>query len=176
MFHIVAFHQLHVQSYKMVTAIPDSHPHTSDRFVSPETHTLSFTWNGSNTHPWVPPICSVAQSCQTVCDCTDCTGFSSSHVQNWDLDHKQGWALKNWCFQIVVLEDLLESPLDCKEIKPVNPKGNQPWIFIGRTDAEAKAPKRWPPGAKSWLIGKNLDAGKDWRQKERRPAEDEMVR
>ena len=78
----------------------------------------------------------------------------------WELDHKEGWAPKNWCFQTVVLEKTLGSPLDSKEIKPVNPKGNQPWIFSGRTDAEAKAPILWPPDAKSWLIGKDPDVGK----------------
>ena len=87
-------------------------------------------------------------------------GFSSSHVWIWELDHKEGWAPKNWCFWTVVLEKTLESPLDCKEIKPVNPKGNQPWIFIGKTDTEAEAPISWPPDAKSWLIGKDSDAGK----------------
>ena len=101
-------------------------------------------------------------------------GFSSSHVWVWELDHKDGWGPKNWCFQIVVLEKTLESPLDCKEIKPVKPKGDQPWIFIGRTNAEA--PIIWPPDAKSWLIGKDPDAGKDWGQKEKGVAEDEMVR
>ena len=99
---------------------------------------------------------------------------SYSHVWMWELDHKEGWVLKNWCFQIVVLEKTLESLLDCKKIKPVNPKGNQPWIFIGRTDAEA--PILWPPDVKSSLIGKDPDAGKDWRQKEKRVAEEEMVR
>ena len=92
-------------------------------------------------------------------------GFSSSHVWMWELDHKDGWAPKDWCFQIVVLEKTLESPLDCKEIKPDNPKGSQPWIFIGRTDAEA--PILWPPDAKSWLTGKDPAAGKGWRQKEK---------
>ena len=92
-------------------------------------------------------------------------GFSSSCVWMWELDCKEGWTLKNWCFPTVVLKKTLESSLDCKEIKPVNPKGNQPWIFIGRTDAEA--PILWPPDAKSWLIGKDSDAGKDWRQKEK---------
>ena len=82
----------------------------------------------------------------------------------WELDHKENRALKDWCFWTVVLEKTLESPLDCKEIKPVNPKGNQPWIFIGRTGAEAETPILWPPDAKSWLIGKDLDAGRDWRQ------------
>ena len=88
-------------------------------------------------------------------------GFSISYGQMWGLLHKEGWVLKNWCFQIVVLEKTLESPLDCKEIKPANPKGNQPWIFIGRTDAEAKAPILWPPDVKSWLIEKDPDARKD---------------
>ena len=88
-------------------------------------------------------------------------GFSSSHVQMWDLDHKEGWAQKNWCFQTAVVEKTLESPLNSKEIKPVNPKGNQPWIFIGRTDAEAEAPIIWLPNVMSWLIGKDPDAGKD---------------
>ena len=88
-------------------------------------------------------------------------GFSSSHVWMWELDYKGSWALKNWCFWIVVLEKTLESPLDCKKIQSVNPKGNQSWILIGRTDAEAETPVLWPPDAKSWLIGKDPDAGKD---------------
>ena len=105
-------------------------------------------------------------------------GFSSSHVQMWALDYKEDWAPKKWCFQVVVVEKTLESPLDCKEIKPVSPKGNQPWIFIERTDAkaEAEAPILWPPYAKSQLIGKDPEAGKDLIQKENRAAEDEMVR
>ena len=94
-------------------------------------------------------------------------GSFRSHVQMWELDHKEGWVLKNECFWTVVLEKTVESPLDRKEIKPVNPKGNQPWIFIGRTDAEAEAPIPWPPDAKSWLTGKDSDTRKDWRQKER---------
>ena len=93
----------------------------------------------------------------------------------WDLDNKKGWVLKNWCLRTVVLEKALESPLGCKEIKPVNPKGNQPWIFIGKTDAEAEAPILWPPDVKNWLIGKDPDAGKDWRQQEKGMTEDEMV-
>ena len=91
-------------------------------------------------------------------------GFSSRHVWMWELDYKESWAPKNWCFWTVVLKKTLESPLDCKEIKPVNPKGNQPWIFIERTDAEAEAPILWPPEVKNWLTGKDPDAGKDWRQ------------
>ena len=90
-------------------------------------------------------------------------GFSSSHVWMWQLDHKEGWELKNWCFWTVVLEKTLESALDCKEIQPVHPKGDQSWIFIGRTDAEVEAPELWPPDAESQLIGKDPDAGKDWR-------------
>ena len=99
-------------------------------------------------------------------------GFSSSHVWMWELDYKESWAPKNWCFWTVVLEKTLESPLDCKEIQPIHPKGNQAWIFIGRTETEAEAPIFWPPDVKSRLIRRD-DAGKDWRQK--RTTEDEMV-
>ena len=103
-------------------------------------------------------------------------GFSSSHVWMWELDYKESWVLKkNWCFGTVVLEKTLESPLDCKEIQPVHPKGNQSWIFIGRTDAEAEALILWPPDGKSWLIWKDPDAGKDWRQEEKGMTEDKMV-
>ena len=102
-------------------------------------------------------------------------GFSSSHGQMWELDHEESWALTNWCFQIVVLENSLQSPLDCKEIKPVNPKGNQSWIFTGRSDAEAEAPVLWLPDAKSRLIRKEPDAGKDWRREEKGTTEDEMI-
>ena len=87
----------------------------------------------------------------------------------------ESWALKNWCFWTVVLEKTFESPLDCKEIKPVKIKGNQPWIFIGKTDAEVEAPILWPPDAKSWLIGKDSNAGKDWNQEEKAATKDEMV-
>ena len=99
----------------------------------------------------------------------------SHHEGMWELDQKEGWALENWCSWSVVLEKTLESPLDCKEIRPVHPKGNQSWIFTGRTDAEAKAPILWPPHAKSWLIRKDPDAGQDWRQQEKGMTEDEMV-
>ena len=102
-------------------------------------------------------------------------GFSSSHVWKWELDYKESWALKNWCFWTVVLEKTLESPLDCKKIQPVHPIGDQSWIFIGRTDVEAEDPILRPPDAKNWLIGKDLDAGKDWRWKEKGKTEDEMV-
>ena len=86
--------------------------------------------------------------------------FSSSHVSVWELDHKESWVLKNWCFWAVVLDKTLESPLDCKEIKPIHLKGNQTWIFVERTDAEAEAPIIWSPDWKNWLIGKDSDAGK----------------
>ena len=102
-------------------------------------------------------------------------GFSSSHVWMWELDYKESWALKNSCFWTVVLEKTLESPLDCKEIQPVHPKGNQSWIFIGRTDAEAEAPILWPPEARSRLIGTEPDAGKDSRWEEKGTAEDEKI-
>ena len=102
-------------------------------------------------------------------------GFSSSLVWMWELDYTEIWELKNWCFWVVVLEKTLESPLDGKETKPLNPEGNQSWIFIGRTDAEAEASILWPSGVKNWLIGKDPDAGKDWGQEEKGTAEDEMV-
>ena len=100
--------------------------------------------------------------------------FSSRHVQMWDLDHKENWA-PNWCFWTVVLEKTPQSPLDCKEVKPVNSKGNQPWVFTERTDAEVEAPMLWPPDVKSQLTAKNPEAGKDWRQEERGATENEMV-
>ena len=92
-----------------------------------------------------------------------------------ELDCEESWVLKNWWFWTVVLEKTLESPLDCKEIQPVHPKGHQPWVFIGRTDAEAETPVLWPPHVKSWLIGKDSDAGRDWGQEEKGMTEDEMV-
>ena len=93
--------------------------------------------------------------------------FSSSHIWKWELDYKESWVQKNWCFCTVVLEKTLGSPLDCKEIKPVNLKGYQSWIFIGRTNAEAETPILWPPDAKNWFIGKDPNAGKDWKQEEK---------
>ena len=102
-------------------------------------------------------------------------GFYSSHVWMWELDYKESWALKNWCFWTVVLEKTLESPLDCNEIQPVHPKGDQSWVFIGRTDVEAETPILWPPDTKSWLIWKDPDAGKDWGQDEKGTPEDEMI-
>ena len=102
-------------------------------------------------------------------------GFSSRHVWMWELDHKESWALKNWYFWIVMLEKTLESPLDSKEIQPVHPKGNQSWMFTGRTDVEAETPILGPPNTKDWFTGKDPDAGKDWRQEEKWTTEDEMV-
>ena len=98
--------------------------------------------------------------------CLQSYGFSSSHVWIWGFDHKEGWVLKNWCFWNGALEKTLENPLDSKAIKPVNPEGNQSWIFIGRTDAEIEASIHWPPDVKSWLIKEDPDAEKDWRQEE----------
>ena len=101
--------------------------------------------------------------------------FSSGHVRMWELDYKESWARKYWCFWTVVLEKILESPLDCKEIQLVHPKGDQSWVFIGRTDAEAETPVLWPPDAKSWLIWKDPNAGKDWGQEDKGTMENEMV-
>ena len=111
----------------------------------------------------------------TKCPSSQNYGFSSSHIWMWKLDYKESWVPKNWCFWVVVLEKTFESPLDCKEIQLVHPKGNQSWIFIGRTDAEAETRTLWPPDAKNWLIGKDPDAGKDWRREEKGMTEDEMV-
>ena len=102
-------------------------------------------------------------------------GFSSSHVWKWELDYKESWAPKIWCFWSVVLEKTPESPLDCKEIQPVHPIGNQSWIFIGRTDIKAETPILWPPDAKNWLIRKDPDAGKDWRWEEKGTTDNDMV-
>ena len=103
-------------------------------------------------------------------------GFSSRHVWMWELDYKESWVPKNWCFWIVVLEKTLKSPLDCKQMKPISPKGNQPWIFIGRTDAEADTPTLWPSDAKSRFTGKDPDAGQGWRWEEKAVTEDKKVR
>ena len=102
-------------------------------------------------------------------------GFSSSHVWMWELDCKESWVPKSWCFWTVTLAKTLESPLDSKEIQPVHPKGNQSWIFIGRTDAEAETPILWPLDAKNWLIGKDTDAGKDWRREMKGMTDGEML-
>ena len=102
-------------------------------------------------------------------------GFSSGHVWMWELDNQKDWVLKNGCLPTVVLEKTLWSPLDSKEIEPDHPKGNQSWIFIGKTDSEAEAPVLWPPDVKNWPLRKDPDAGKDWRQEEKGVTEDEMV-
>ena len=102
-------------------------------------------------------------------------GFCRGHVWMWELDCEESWALKNWCFWTVVLEETLDSPLDCKKIQPVHPKGDQSWMFIGRTDTEAETPILWPPHAKSWLTGKDPDVGRDWEQEEKGTTEDEMA-
>ena len=102
-------------------------------------------------------------------------GFSSGHVWMWEFDYKESWVKKNWCFWTVVLEKTLESPLGSKEMQPVNPKGNQFWIFIRRTGAEAETPILWPSDTKNWLTGKDPDAGKDWRLEKKRLRENEMV-
>ena len=109
------------------------------------------------------------------CPSSQVCGFSSGHVWMWELDYKESWVLKNWCFWTVVLEKTLESPLDCKEIQPVHPKGDQFWVFIGRADAEAETPVLWAPHVKSWLIGKDPDAGRDLGQEEKGTTEDEMA-
>ena len=101
--------------------------------------------------------------------------FFSSHVWIWELDYKESWAPKNWCIWTMALEKALESPLDGKGIQPVHPKGDQSWIFVARTDAEAETPILWPPDAKKWLIGRDPDAGKDWRWEEKGTTEEEMV-
>ena len=109
------------------------------------------------------------------CPSSQSYGFSSSHVWMWELDYKESWVPKNWWFWTVVLEKTLESPLDSKEIQPVHPKAHQSWIFIGRTDAEAETLILWPPDVKNWLIGRDSDAGKDWRREKKRMTEDEVV-
>ena len=101
-------------------------------------------------------------------------GFSSGHVWIWELDYEESWVPKNWCFWTVVLEKTLESPMDCKEIQPVHSEGDQPWDFFGRNDAKAETPVLWPPHEKSWLTGKDSDAGRDWGQEEKGTTEDEM--
>ena len=109
------------------------------------------------------------------CPSSQSYGFSSSHVWKWELDCKESWVLKNWCFWTVVLEKTLESPLHCKEMQPVHRKENQSWIFIGRTDAKAESPKFWPLDVKSWLTGKDPNAEKDWKQEDKWRIENEIV-
>ena len=102
-------------------------------------------------------------------------GFSSGHEWMWELDYKENWVPKNWCFWTVVLEKTLESPLDCKEIQPAHPKRDQSWVFIAGTDVEAETPILWPPDAKNWIIGKDAEAGKNWWWEEKGMTEDEMA-
>ena len=109
------------------------------------------------------------------CPSSQAYGFFSSHVWMWELDYKESWVPKNWCCWTVVLEKTLESALDCKELQPVHPKGDQSWVFTGRTDVEAETPVLWLPHVKSWLIGKDSDAGRDWGQEEKGMTEDEMA-
>ena len=111
----------------------------------------------------------------SILTCSQGYGFSSSHVWMWKLDCEERWTPKNWCFWNVVLEKTLESPMDCKEIQPVHSKGDQSWVFFGRNDAKAETPILWPPHVKSWLIGKDSDAGRHWGQEEKGMTEDEMA-
>ena len=140
------------------------------------------TWNWKRFAPWKKNYDQLRQCIQkqshyfaNKCPYSQRYSFYRSHAWLWELDHKESWALKNWCFWTVVLEKTLESPLDCKEIQPVNPKGNQSWICIGRTDAEAETPILWPTDVKSWLIGKDPDSGKGWRWEQKETTEAEMV-
>ena len=128
-------------------------------------------------HRATKPMCQNYWACAVEPELSSCQGygFSSSHVWMWELDYKESWVQKNWCFWTVVLEKTLESPLDCKEIQPAHPKGDQFWVFIGRADAKAETPIFWPPATKIWLIWKDLDAGKDWSQEEKGTTEDEIV-
>ena len=158
---------------------------SSDGFPSPglQNHCRWWLqpWNQKMIAPWQeiydkPRLCVNKQRHHFAYKgpCSQDCGLSSSHVQRWELNCKDR-VPKNWCLAIVVLEKTVESPLNCKEIKPVNLKGNQPWIFFGRTDAEAGAPILWPPDANTQLIGKDPDSGKDWRQKEKSATDDEML-
>ena len=149
----------------------------SGYFILREPDTCLFETSKQNTRkfhadPWIAYLCMWTDSYVGLFEpnankgpSSQSYGFSSSHVWMWELDHKEGWAPKNWCFWTVVLEKTLESPSDCREIKPVNPKGYQSWIFIGRTDTET--PILWPPDAKNWLLRKDPDAGKDWSQEDK---------
>ena len=149
------------KSLQMVTAIMKLRRLLLRRKVMTNLHSILKSWD-------ITLLTKVHPSTQSY-------GFSSSNVWMWELDHKESWARKNWCFWPVVLEKSLESPLDWKEIQPVNPKETQPGIFIGRTDAEAEPPILWPPDGKNWLNGKDPDAGENWRQEEKGMTEDEMV-
>ena len=139
---------------------------------------LQWTTFCQNSPPW--PVCLLLNKKQrhyfaSKGPSSQGCGFSSSHVQMWELDYKESWAQKSWCFWTVVLEKTLESPLDCMEIQPVHPKGDQSWVFIEKADVEAETPILWPPDVKSWLTWKDPDAGKGWRQEEKGMTEDERV-
>ena len=138
-------------------------------------HQLKLQLIVKDREAWRAAVHGVTKSQTWLSDWTTEIDFSSSHVWMWDLDHKESWALKKWCFWTVVLAKTLESSLNYREFQPASPKGNQPWIFIGRTDAEAESPTLWPPDLKSQFIGKDHDAGKDWGQEEKGATEDEMV-
>ena len=165
--------------HKLESRLPGEIPVTSDMQM---TITSDMPWNLKTLAPWKKSYDKPRQHIKkqrhyftNKGSCNQSYGLSSSHVWIWELDHKESWVLNNWCFWTVVLEKTLESPLDFKEIQPVHPKGNQSWIFIGRTDAEAETPILWPPDVKNWLTGKAPDAGKDWMQEEKGTTEDEMV-
>ena len=146
---------------------------TADGYCSHEIKTLD-PWNKSYDKPR-QHIKNQRHYFANKVPSSQCYGFSSSHIWMWELDYKESWAPKNWCFWTVVLEKTLKSPLDCKEIQPIHPKGDQPWVFIGRTDVEAETQILWPPNVKSWSIGKDPDVGKDWGQEEKGRTEDEMI-
>ena len=153
----------------------DSMLKTSDIILPTKVHLVKAKDRGV----WWAVVCGATQSRTWVKQLTSSSsqgyGFPSGHVWMWELDYKESWVLKNWCSWTVVLVKTFESPLDCKEIQPVYPKGDQSWVFTERTDIEAETPILWPPDVKSWLIGKDPDAGKDWRQEEKGTTEDEMV-
>ena len=133
----------------------------------------TWVWGSSGSWWWtgksgmLQPMGSQRVRHNWVTELSQSHGFSSSHIWCASWAHNEGWMIKNWCFWILLLEKTLESPLDCKKIQPVHPKGNQPWLFIGRTNAEAEAPVLWPPDVKSWLTGKDPDSEKDWAQEEK---------
>ena len=169
--HLLEFAQVHVHCISY--AIQPSYPllPSSPSAFSLSQHQVLFQWVGCSHQVDKPRQRIKKQTYHFANERLYCQSYScihvQIHVQMWELDHKEGWTTKNWCFQIVVLEKTLESPLNFKEIRPVNPKGNQPWIFIGRTDAEVETVILWPPNAKSQLIGKDPDAGKERRQEEK---------
>ena len=147
---------------------------------------LQYPWDsGVTIHRWYPALCwdrgsllrRLRRLPNFLADCNYKASREKAQLCQQSVKYLglKIWALKNWCLWTVVLEKTLECPLDCKEIQPVNPKGNQFWKSIGRTDAEAETPILWPPDAKNWLIGKDSDAGKDWRQEEKGTTKDDMV-